>query len=68
MLLALRQAKIEALAIAIENNERLIEVAAMPTLANPLNWLVVVETERAAYRFNLSLTSRPVRSRKCGPL
>jgi inner membrane protein len=54
--LALRRAHSEASIISAENNERLIEVAAMPTLANPLNWLVVVETERAAYRFDLSLT------------
>lgn len=54
--LAVRRAQSEASIISAENNERLIEVAAMPTLANPLNWLVVVETERAAYRFGLSLT------------
>lgn len=54
--LALRRAQSEASTISAENNERLIEVAAMPTLANPFNWLVVAETERAAYRFGLSLT------------
>jgi hypothetical protein len=27
----------------------------MPTLANPLRWLCVVETERATYRFTLKL-------------
>ena len=53
--MALRRAQSEASTIAAENNERVIEVAAMPTLANPLNWLCVVETERAAYRFNLAL-------------
>lgn len=54
--LALHRAKFEAYKITAENNERVIEVAAMPTLANPFNWLVVAETERAAYRFSLSLT------------
>jgi inner membrane protein len=54
--LALRRAKSEASNIAVGTNERVIEVAAMPTLANPLKWLVVAETERAAYRFSLSLT------------
>lgn len=54
--MALRHAQFEASTIALENNEHTIEVAAMPTLANPLQWLVVGETERAAYRFNLSLT------------
>ncbi len=52
---ALRRAHAEASTIASENNEHATEVAAMPTLANPLHWLVVMETERAAYRFNLSL-------------
>jgi len=28
----------------------------MPTLANPFRWSCVVETEHAAYRFELSLT------------
>jgi inner membrane protein len=54
--LALRRAQFEASAIGVESNERVVDVAAMPMLANPLYWLVVVETERAAYRFNLSLT------------
>jgi inner membrane protein len=53
--LALKQAKFDATRIAAEHNEQTIDVAAMPTLANPLQWLVVLETERAAYRFNLSL-------------
>jgi inner membrane protein len=61
--IALRRAQFEASSIAAENNERVIEVAAMPTLANPLYWLCVVETERAAYRFNLAITgSHPTRS------
>lgn len=54
--MALRRAQFEASTIALENNERVIEVAAMPTLANPFHWLVVAETETSAYRFNLSLT------------
>jgi inner membrane protein len=52
---ALQQAKSEAASIASENVERVVDVAAMPTLANPFNWLCVVETERAAYRFSLVL-------------
>jgi inner membrane protein len=54
--IAQRQAQNEASKISAANSERLIRVAAMPTLANPFKWLVVAETERAAYRFNLSLT------------
>jgi hypothetical protein len=30
-------------------------MAAMPTLANPLNWRCVADTERAVYRFDLSV-------------
>jgi inner membrane protein len=56
--IALKRAKLDATAIAAEHNEHSIDVAAMPTLANPLQWLVVLETERAAYRFNLSLLGR----------
>jgi inner membrane protein len=54
--LALRRANSEASNISVENNERVVEVAAMPTLADPFNWLVVAETDRAAYRFSVSLT------------
>lgn len=52
---ALRQAKMEALGIANENTEELLKVAAMPTVANPTEWTCVMETDRAAYKFNLSL-------------
>src|SRR3984893_5167317 len=52
---ALRQAKMEALGIANKNTEQLLKVAAMPTVANPTEWVCVLETERAAYKFNLSL-------------
>jgi len=55
---AVRRAQIEALGIAAENHERVIKVAAMPTLSNPLQWLVAMESERAAYRFNLSLAGQ----------
>ena len=54
---ALARATREASMISVENAERIVEVAAMPVLANPFNWLCVVETERAAYKFSLSLAS-----------
>lgn len=58
--MALRQAKVEALGIANQNTEQLLKVAAMPTVANPTEWACVMETDRAAYKFNLSLLhSRP---------
>ena len=62
--IALRQAQFEAAGIASQNSERIVEVAAMPMLANPLNWQCVLETERAAYRFNLSLFGRNRRTSK----
>jgi inner membrane protein len=52
---ALHQAKAEALGIANEHTEQLVKVAAMPTVANPTEWACVMETDRAAYKFNLSL-------------
>lgn len=52
---ALKEARIKAHSIAEQNGEVLSDVAAMPTLANPFQWQCVVETERAAYRFELSL-------------
>lgn len=52
---ALHQAKIEALSIANRNGEQLFKVAAMATIANPAGWVCLMETNRATYRFNLSL-------------
>ena len=57
---ALRQAKLQAAGIANSHAERVLNVAAMATLANPTAWLCVVETDQATYKFNLSLLrSRP---------
>lgn len=36
-------------------NERVLRVAAMPTLANPLRWSCVAETDRSIYRFIIKL-------------
>jgi inner membrane protein len=52
---ALRQAKVEAAAIANNHSEQVLKLAAMPTLANPSEWLCVLETDRATYKFSLSL-------------
>ncbi len=52
---AIRQAKTEALSIANSNAEQLVKVAAMPTIANPAEWVCLMDTNRATYRFNLSL-------------
>jgi inner membrane protein len=60
---AAKKAKSVAALIATQNGETVIELATMPTLANPINWQSVFETDRATYRFDLSLTSPPDLSR-----
>ncbi|MCM3900510.1 MAG: metal-dependent hydrolase [Pyrinomonadaceae bacterium] len=52
---AMNEATIEARAIVNQHGESITDIAAMPTLANPFRWSCVVETENAAYRFELSL-------------
>ncbi len=47
--------RLSAVAPVVTGNEHAIAMAAMPTLANPLLWLCVVETESSAYRFELKL-------------
>jgi inner membrane protein len=53
--MALRQARFQAVAIANTNNEQVVRVAAMPSMADPIDWLCVMETNRATYKFNTSL-------------
>jgi hypothetical protein len=36
-------------------NERVLSVAAMPTLANPLLWSCVADTDKAIYRYSVKL-------------
>lgn len=54
--LALTKAQAVAQKIAAERGETVARVAAMPVLADPFRWLCVADTERATYRFPLSLT------------
>lgn len=56
--IALRQAQAEGVNIADANGERALEVAAMPTAANPFHWLCVVETDKASYRFYVTLLGK----------
>ncbi|HYJ86668.1 MAG TPA: metal-dependent hydrolase [Pyrinomonadaceae bacterium] len=63
---AVRRAQAEGVKIANVNGERALEVAAMPTAANPFQWSCVVETEKAAYRFNVSLLDQ--QSEKAAPI
>jgi inner membrane protein len=44
-------------------SEKLLRVAAMPTLANPLRWDFVFETDKATYRFPIRLHGDPRPSR-----
>jgi len=53
--LALRRLSRVASEITKATNEHPVALAAMPTLANPLRWLCIVETESSAYRFELAL-------------
>lgn len=45
----------QAVRLANANGETVTRLAAMPTVANPFGWDCVFETDRATYRFNLSL-------------
>jgi inner membrane protein len=71
---ALADGREQAARIVAPNGEAVRRLAAMPTLANPLRWDCVFETDRATYRFNLALggsnsPSRVVRYEKpSGPL
>lgn len=56
---ALRGAELQATTIASRNAENVIRVAAMPTVANPAEWVCIMETERATYKFNFSMISSP---------
>jgi inner membrane protein len=53
--LALSQTFRQAAMIAQSYGESVVDVAAMPTLANPFHWQSVVETQQAAYRFEVFL-------------
>jgi inner membrane protein len=55
--IALRQANLQAGDIAAGHAEQVLRVAAMPTLANPVDWLCILETDRATYKFQVSLFS-----------
>ena len=56
---ALQQTRPLSNLIANQNGESVLQLAAMPTLANPFYWQTVFETDRATYRFNLDLNAEP---------
>lgn len=51
---ALTRGEAMARSIAAERNERVLRVAAMPALADPLSWLCVAETDAGVYRYGVS--------------
>lgn len=53
--LALRQAQTVAVVIADTHAEQVVKLAAMPTVANPTEWICTMETDQATYRFSVSL-------------
>jgi inner membrane protein len=61
----------EAVKLATANDETVARLAAMPRLANPFRWDCVFETDRAMYRFDVSLlgsaSDEVVRYEKPGP-
>lgn len=52
---AVGQAHDLATLLAAPRNENVLRVAAMPTLANPLRWRCLAETDRATYSYDLTL-------------
>jgi inner membrane protein len=52
---ALHRATLQAASIANGKAETVNRVVAMPTAANPTQWVCVMDTERATYKFMLSL-------------
>ncbi len=54
---ALKEVNFAAASIANERSETVTDFAAMPSLANPFHWQAVAETDHAAYRFDVSLTT-----------
>lgn len=56
---AYHNAEAKANAIALKRNERFVRVVAMPTAANPFQWLCVAETDHAMYRFFVVLGDTP---------
>ena len=55
---AVAQGREEAQRIVTANGESVATLAAMPTLANPLHWDCVFETDKATYRFVVALNGQ----------
>lgn len=55
---ALAQGREAAQQIVAPNGESISRLAAMPTLANPLHWDCVFETDKATYRFRIAVNGQ----------
>ncbi|MEO8435937.1 MAG: metal-dependent hydrolase [Pyrinomonadaceae bacterium] len=53
--LAYSEAQVQARQIAALHGDTVSRVAAMPTLVNPFDWQCISDTDRATYRFRISL-------------
>ncbi|HET6862262.1 MAG TPA: metal-dependent hydrolase [Pyrinomonadaceae bacterium] len=54
---AVNRSRARADEIARSNSETVINLAAMPVLASPFNWDCVFDTDKATYRFQVSLVT-----------
>ena len=60
--IAIGRGNLRAATVANLNGETVLRLAAMPTAADPLHWDCVFETDRAMYRFPLSIVGEaPIR-------
>lgn len=55
---AVARGREEAERLAAPNGETIARLAAMPTLANPLRWDCIFETDKATYRFAVALNGQ----------
>lgn len=60
---AVARGREEAQRIVTANGESVSRLAAMPTLANPLRWDCVFETDKATYRFLVALNGQTLAGR-----
>jgi inner membrane protein len=65
---AVNQAHEFATSLAAPRKENVLRVAAMPTLANPLRWRCLAETDRATYLYDLTLGQHDIEASEANPV
>jgi inner membrane protein len=55
---AFNKAQLVAAGIASSHSEKVGKLAAMPTVVDPVDWVCVFETDKATYKFNMSLLGK----------